>query len=160
MSDEMNLNNLPTPENTPPAAPPTDPLFHTPPTYAQPPYGMPTPPQTPQKGKGLAIASLVLGILSLCCFCICGFNLILGLVGTVLSIIALCQNNRSGLAIAGIITSVIGLVLALIVTFSTLLSDNFKIGFSQGFNEGMEDFYEDFYEDFEEFDADSHSNFL
>jgi type II secretory pathway pseudopilin PulG len=61
--------------------------------------------------KGLAIASLVLGVLSLCTFAGLGIG---GLVGTILGIMAVVKANKSpathggkGLAIAGIATSVI-----------------------------------------------------
>jgi hypothetical protein len=61
--------------------------------------------------KGLAIASLVLGVLSICTFA----GLVVGgLVGTILGIVALVKANSSpathggkGLAIAGIVTSVL-----------------------------------------------------
>jgi len=61
--------------------------------------------------KGLAIASLVLGVLSICTFAGLGIG---ALVGTILGLVALVKANSSpathggkGLAIAGIVTSVL-----------------------------------------------------
>ena len=56
--------------------------------------------------NGLAIASLVLGIVSLV-FCLC-FGGFLGLPGIICAVIAMAKGNRSGMAIAGLILSIVG----------------------------------------------------
>jgi hypothetical protein len=64
--------------------------------------------------SGLAIASLVLGILSLCgsgaLFC----SVPLGLIGGVLGVLGINTKGRS-MAIAGIVLSAVGLLLAIII---------------------------------------------
>jgi hypothetical protein len=75
---------------------------------------MNTQPEQPQVGKGLAIASMVCGILSLvlCCFDV--LALILSIAAIVLGIISKKKTeNGKGMALAGIITGAIGLVIAL-----------------------------------------------
>lgn len=69
------------------------------------------PPQ--QGGKGMSIAGMVLGIVSIVC---CGLiGIICGVVGLVLSIIAL-KNNKPGrgMAIAGLVCSAVGVVAGVI----------------------------------------------
>ncbi len=65
--------------------------------------------------NGMAIGSLVCGILGLLgsCWC-CGLNLIVSIVGLVLGIIGKKKAGKSGMALAGIICSAIGLVISLI----------------------------------------------
>lgn len=72
----------------------------------------PAPPK--QQSSGLAVASLVLGIISLVLVCFgLGF---LGIIGFLLGLISLiCKKPGHGMAIAGIITSVIAFLLTLIV---------------------------------------------
>lgn len=68
--------------------------------------------QTPQgkvPGKGLAIGSLVCGIISLFVF-----GIILGIVGISLSLAAKKQGFTGGIATAGLVLSIIGLALAIV----------------------------------------------
>lgn len=65
----------------------------------------------------MAIASLVLGIISVVCSFIGGLNLVglvVGIVGLVLGIVAK-KKAPSGMATAGIVLSIIGIVLTAIV---------------------------------------------
>lgn len=64
------------------------------------------------QGKGMAIAALVLGILGVLCCCI-GVGALFGLVGLILGIIAVNKADASskGIAIAGLIVSIIALLL-------------------------------------------------
>jgi hypothetical protein len=82
----------------------------------------PAAPASTGGGQGLSIASLVLGILSLCAsgFLVCGG--ILGVVGLILGVLGINTRGRN-MAIAGIILSAIGLVLVVIfrVIFHGLL---------------------------------------
>lgn len=58
---------------------------------------------TQPKGNGMAVASLVLGLLSFCTF-------ITAFPGVILGIIAVSRPNGKGLAIGGIISSVLGMI--------------------------------------------------
>lgn len=66
--------------------------------------------------SGFAIASLVLGILSLVCCCFWYVSGIFAVIGLVFSIIVLVKHKPGkGLAIAGLICSAIGLIIAVIM---------------------------------------------
>ncbi len=67
----------------------------------------------PEKSGGKAVGSLVCGIISIL-GCWSYVTIVLSIVGIVLGIINLAQHNpQRGMAIAGIITSVIGLLLSI-----------------------------------------------
>lgn len=94
--------------------------YDTPPPPPPPQYGAPQPgmPGMPQKTSGMAIASLVTGILSIFPCCSIG---ILGVLGIVFGILARKNIEASngtekglGLARAGLICGVVGLVLTVI----------------------------------------------
>ena len=73
--------------------------------------------------QGLAIASMVLGILSIILCCI--FGGVLALPGLILGIISLAtKRDGSGMAIAGIITSLFGLLLGIFMVFILIGSLN------------------------------------
>ncbi len=73
--------------------------------------------QAPNPNNGLAIASLVLGILSiiLCC-CISVLGIITGIPAIILAVLSKKSNGgkMSGLAIAGLICGIFGLVLSIV----------------------------------------------
>ena len=84
-------------------------------------------PQTPATypGKGMGIAGMVLGIVSIVLFCAWYLSIPCGIVGLILSIIA---NNKAkvvgvknSLALAGIICSAIGLAVCAIVSIFTVI---------------------------------------
>lgn len=80
--------------------------------------------------KGLAIASLVLGIIGvLGCCC---FGGVLGIVGLILGIISITKQGKSGMAIAGIILSAIS-VLGLIYLLFSFGASMGEIGGIEGF---------------------------
>ena len=81
-----------------------------------------------QQQKGLAIASLVLGIIGLLTSC-CGGGL-LGLIGLVLGIVALTNKQSKGLCIGGIIVSSIAIVITVFA---------FALGFISGFMDDESD---------------------
>lgn len=91
--------------------------------------------EVPRKnGKGLAIASMVLGILSITvCCCIPVINLIFAIVALVLGIISQ-KNNPNGMALAGIITAAFGLIFGVIIniSFFSELIDILKSGSMDG----------------------------
>ncbi len=59
---------------------------------------------------GLAIAALVMGILSIVLTCCCGGGIIFGIAGLIMAIIANKQ-NKTGVGTAGLICSIVGIVL-------------------------------------------------
>ena len=70
-------------------------------------YGTPQP--QPKGAGGLAIASLVLGIIGVvtCCF---GIGALFGLIAIILGIVSLVKGRGKGLSIAGIVLGAIGLL--------------------------------------------------
>lgn len=97
-------------------------MSHPPQAPYQQPYAPVPPPQTPpQKGAGLAIASMVLGIIALLLSWVPVINnlaAVLAVVGLGLGIPALLRARRGtaggkGLAITGLVTSVLALVLVI-----------------------------------------------
>lgn len=80
--------------------------------YPQPGYGYP--PAQPQGGSGFGIASLIFGILSIVLFFLTVLDIVPIALGIILGIIGRGRNRRGrGMALAGIITSVIGLIIVI-----------------------------------------------
>lgn len=72
------------------------------------------------QGSGMAVAGLVLGIISIV-FCWIPFvDLLIGIIGLVLSLLGRRSLSRRGIAIAGLVCSIIGLVLTVIITIAAL----------------------------------------
>ncbi|MFC4912373.1 hypothetical protein [Actinomadura gamaensis] len=71
-------------------------------------YQTRTPPKAPER-RGLATASLVLGLVGLPCLLLCGLGLAAALVGLVLGVVAATRGQPRHLAIAGIICSAVTL---------------------------------------------------
>lgn len=86
-------------------------------------YGQPIPPygyREPER-KGFAIASLVLGILSLVLCCVYGG--FLGILGLIFGILSLAKKeSKMGMAIAGIITSAFGLIYGILMVMATVMT--------------------------------------
>ena len=83
--------------------------------------------------SGFAIASLVLGILSLVCCCFWYVSGIFAVLGLIFSIIVLAKHKPGrGMAIAGLICSAIGLIIAVIMGImviyigANMSSDDYK----------------------------------
>lgn len=71
--------------------------------------------QTSGGGSGLAIASMVLGILSVVCCCLSFITVILGIAAVVCGVISIVKGyNGKGMAIAGIVTGGLGLLIGII----------------------------------------------
>ena len=132
--------------------PPQQPYQQSP--YQQQPYQQPIPPMQPpmapvpppgpQGGKGLAVASMVLGIISLVCFCWWYISVVAAIIGLILGIVSLRgQKPGRGMAIAGIVTSAIGLVL--MVIFLILAAAGLAILGSMSDAAGFEDFMDYYY---------------
>ena len=86
----------------------------------QPPYPPPAP-QNSSAGRGQAITSMVLGILSICGSYTCIVSLVLAIVGLVMSNKAAALGNTSAFCKAGRITSTIGLVLSIVAIVVVVL---------------------------------------
>lgn len=71
----------------------------------------------PEGGAGFGIASLVLGILALITFCTLCLNIPLAILAIIFAIIQLVKGNGKGLAIGGLITSVLSVVACLVFYF-------------------------------------------
>ncbi len=70
---------------------------------------------TPSEGgKGLAIASMVLGIVSIVLSCT-WIGVIAGIVGLVLAIVYNKNNEKCGMSQAGLICSIIGIILFIVI---------------------------------------------
>ena len=80
-----------------------------------PPYGFPPQPKPPQ---GMGIASMVLGICAIVMFFLPVLAMILGVVGLVLGIVSRGRNRDNGYALAGIITSSIGILIGLLIVIA------------------------------------------
>lgn len=79
-----------------------------------------TPHQAPPQSKGLAVASMVIGIVAivLSFIPVIGFiSFILGPIAVILGIVAIVKKRGKGQAIAGIITGALGFIIVLIGTF-------------------------------------------
>ena len=90
-------------------------------SYEQPSYQQPIPPQEPKKTDALSVIALVLGIASIVICCNIYLASPLGIGGIVCSVIS-NKNQKSGLATAGMICSIVGIVLAVLAIF-------FSVGF-------------------------------
>lgn len=73
-------------------------------------------PQQPQGSSGMAVGSMVLGIISILVVCfIWPVGLILGIIGLILGAVALKkQTPGKGMAIAGLVCSIITVVLTVL----------------------------------------------
>lgn len=71
-----------------------------------------TPVQPANPNNGMAIGSLICGIVGILLCCCCGVGAIVGAVGIVLSVLSRKQNDGkfSGLAMAGLICSIVAVV--------------------------------------------------
>lgn len=115
MSNQPPYNQPPYPPQEPSGGyPPQQPGGYYPPAGAPQQYGYgAVPVAQPEKGGGLAIAGLILGIISIpiAFFPICG--VITGIVGFVLSILGRRAPSKRTMATIGMILSIIGFLLAI-----------------------------------------------
>ena len=80
--------------------------------------------QKEQSSKGLAIASMILGIVSICCCCI---SLPLGGLGIALAILSKRENRSMlGQAKTGLLTSIVGIIIS-IMTYGLLIIGSLAI---------------------------------
>jgi hypothetical protein len=100
--------------------------------YPPPPPPGPAPP--PPYGRvaqtnGLAIAGMVLGIVSIVLFFLAWIASVVGVVGLILSLVGLNKSKQMGgsgrgMAIAGVITSAAGIVIGIVVTIIVVQAAN------------------------------------
>ena len=65
-------------------------------------------------GHGMAVASMVMGILSLVFWCLCIGYVIFAPLGIIFAIVARRQGSKSGMTIAGLVTSIVSIVSGII----------------------------------------------
>jgi len=122
--------------------------------YQQPDDSYTTPPQETNPGNGFGIAALVLGILSLVCFCI-GLNIVLAILAIVFGAIHLGRHKKGGnkgFGIAGIVMGIVSIVIGFV--FWILVIFAFR-----GFYYEPRDILNDYYDTFEEYIEGSDSDF-
>lgn len=106
------------------------------PGYTPPYYPPAVSPRCP--GEGLAVTSLVLGIVSMVIFWIPFLGAIAGLVGLILGIVSKSKGS-GGLAIAGIVLSAVGLVIGVVyIVFIFTISNN--VGGLSGYSDQWSSF--------------------
>ncbi len=76
----------------------------------------------PMKNNNMAIVGLILGIFSLLGCWIPIWNLILSIGGIVSSAIGLARKQRSGMAIGGLVASIIALLISIVITILHLIA--------------------------------------
>jgi hypothetical protein len=90
--------------------------------------------------SGLAVASLVLGIISLALFCLVPISLPCGIIGLILGLSAKKGPSKQPLATAGIVTSIIGSLITVLLVVGAVQQDNKpdRNGFNDFLNEKNE----------------------
>ncbi|MFP3965813.1 DUF4190 domain-containing protein [Actinomadura fulvescens] len=77
-------------------------------------------PPAPPERKGLAVASLVLGVAGLPALMLCGVGLVLGVAGLILGVVAAVRGGGRNIAVMGIVCSVVTLVIGGVAIFFLL----------------------------------------
>lgn len=109
--------------------------------YSVPGYQSVEPEPMANEGRGLEIATLVFGILALV---VCCCNGLFAVIGLILGVVAIAKGKKSGMTIAGIVCSAMGLllgVIALLFIFSDYgqeITDAFMEGYEQGYESSSE----------------------
>ncbi len=95
-----------------------------------------------KSGNGYAVASMILGIVTLVFFCSC-INIVTGILALIFGIIHLTSYGKDGkgMAIAGLITSALGLI-ALVVCYVLIFSNSVNLS-------NMSDFPYELYEEYQ-----------
>ncbi|MFI6871078.1 DUF4190 domain-containing protein [Nocardia sp. NPDC050406] len=120
------MSQYPPPGNYPPSGDYPPPGGYGEQPYPQQPGGYPQQPgqqywQEPQKGKGLAITALVLGVIALLsCWTVIG-GVLFGVLAAIFGLVALLSKKAggAGLAITGIVLGVIGLIIGIVIGLFT-----------------------------------------
>lgn len=81
--------------------------------------------EQPSGNRGMAIGALVVGIFAILCCCCNYLSIVLGIVGILLAVFSKPKNgNFEGVAMGGLICSIVGLVLGLILTIVGVVNMN------------------------------------
>ena len=89
--------------------------------------------------KGMAVASLVLGIISVVLFCVWYLSLPCAVVGLILGILSLKSSGR-GMAIAGLVLSIIAIAIFVVMLILAAIGLSILNDAASGFNWGDLDF--------------------
>ena len=76
----------------------------------------------PMKNNNMAIVGMILGIFSLLGCWVPVWNLIFSIGGIISSAIGLARKQRSGMAIGGLVASIIALLISIVITFLYLIA--------------------------------------
>lgn len=103
--------------------------------------------QEPEKDrKGFAIASMVLGLVSIVLFCVCFISIPCGILAIIFGILAF-SSSKKAMAITGFITGGIGIFISFII-FVFLFSFGFIAGVANGLSEiDYDSIYNEIYDD-------------
>ncbi|MDY3773981.1 MAG: hypothetical protein SO023_02570 [Eubacterium sp.] len=76
--------------------------------------------EVPNQKKGLGIAGLILGILSILCCAFCGAGVVFCIIGGIFSIISIVKGTGSGrtLGIVGLVLNILGLLINAVMILS------------------------------------------
>ncbi|MEG0784697.1 MAG: DUF4190 domain-containing protein [Christensenella sp.] len=120
------VNEQPQAEQTPPEQPQPE---QTPPEQPQPQFAAAPPVNVDNGAKGMAIGSLVCGILGLVFCWVTVLCIILGVVGVVLGVLAKKRlpEGQAGMATAGFVCGIIALVIGIIWTLMVLACAGFVV---------------------------------
>lgn len=120
-----------------------------PPTYQGSSYSTPNTPLT-NNSNGFGIAALVLGICSIAICCCYGFGLIPAIIGLILGIVQ-NKKNSNGIAVSGIVLSIIGILLnAVWLIYMVLIISASDSGvWDQFFEEFSKEFSDEFSENYD-----------
>ena len=128
---------------TPPPQPYAPPAYQAPQQYPAPVPAGPKPAKVGNASKNWAgVMGMILGILSLVLCCIPYLSPFLGVGGLIFSIMGL-KSQKKGMAVAGLITSIIGTIIALIYVIILVFALSMPSwledipGFSYSFNESL-----------------------
>lgn len=76
-------------------------------------------PPEQERRQGLAIASMVLGLIGIFGFCCCGLNIIAALIAVIFGIVVLAKKlDGTGFAVTGLVTGALTLIMVFAVVFS------------------------------------------
>lgn len=96
-------------------------------------------------GSGFAIAAMIVGILSMTLCCVGGF--LIGIVGIILGIVSMSRKESGrGMAIAGIVTSVIGILIGVFILVEVLAV---AVGIGNMSEDDLNEFRNEIYEEME-----------
>lgn len=96
--------------------------------------------------KGLAISSMVLGIIALVFFCLWYISIPCGILAIVFGILSI-KSTGKGMAIAGLVTGSIGFVLTVLIFVSL-----FIFGFTTAFLDMTDELDNNYYHSYDDYD--------